>query len=101
MPKITKYLTAKVLYDAADAAVEERLSFLSRIQFWVVLVEPILKCYLRENGGVLTKIWQSRNRLSRIVLVEYQVEPFFILNSQNLSQILQLNQVMQVRINWV
>ena len=77
MTKITKYLTAKVLYGAADAAVEERLSFLSRIQFWVVLVEPILKRYLRENGGVLTKNWQSRNRLSRTVLVEYQIGPFF------------------------
>ena len=44
-----------------------------------VLVEPIFeKCYLREKGGVLTEIWQSRNMSSRAVPVEYQVEPFFI-----------------------
>ena len=63
-----------------DATQKSARMVISRIQFCIVLGEPIFeKCsHLREKGWMLIEIWQSRNRLSRTVPVEYQVEPFFI-----------------------
>jgi hypothetical protein len=55
-----------------DATQKSASNICTRVRYEIeiesVPCRPIFeKCHLREKGGVLTKIWHSRNRLSRTV----------------------------------
>ena len=56
--------------------------------------EPIFeKCsHLREKGGVLTKIWNSRNRLSRTVLGNIRYTNAYVTNCTSINMITKICQ---------